>query len=120
MSTISRSALVLASLALPVTSAFAFTNEQATAGRVAFEQTCAMCHGQNLRQLPNAQLAGTEFIGRWGNRATGDLVTQARSTMPPDNPGGLPPDTYTNIVAYLLQANGGTATENELDASATA
>ena len=43
---------------------------------------------------PNAQLAGTEFVGRWGSRATGDLVTQARSTMPPDNPGGLPPETY--------------------------
>ncbi|HWN40116.1 MAG TPA: PQQ-binding-like beta-propeller repeat protein, partial [Gammaproteobacteria bacterium] len=67
-----------------------------------------------------AQLAGTECVGRWGNRATGDLVTQARSTMPPDNPGGLPPETYTNIVAYLLQANGGTATENEIDASTTA
>jgi len=40
--------------------------------------------------------------------------------MPPDNPGGLPPETYTNIVAYLLQANGGTATENEIDASTTA
>src|SRR5262245_35868995 len=120
MSTILRSALVLSSLAAPVSCAFAFTSEQAAAGRAAFEQTCAMCHGQNLRQLPNAQLAGTEFVGRWGSRATSDLVTQARSTMPPDNPGGLPPETYTNIVAYLLQMNGGTATENEIDASTTA
>jgi alcohol dehydrogenase (cytochrome c) len=120
MSTIFRSALILSALALPVASALAYTAEQATAGRAAFEQTCAMCHGQNLRQLPNAQLAGAEFVGRWGNRATGDLVTQARSTMPPDNPGGLPADAYTNIVAYLLQANGGTATESEIDASTTA
>jgi alcohol dehydrogenase (cytochrome c) len=120
MSTILRSALLFSSLAVPGSCAFAFTAEQAAAGRAAFEQTCAMCHGQNLRQLPNALLAGPEFVGRWGNRATGDLVTQARSTMPPDNPGGLPADTYTNIVAYLLQVNGGTASENEIDASTTA
>ena len=54
--------------------ATAFTAEQAAAGRAAFEQSCAMCHGQNLRQLPNALLAGTEFVGRWGSRATSDLV----------------------------------------------
>ena len=120
MGTILRSALLLSSLAAPVSCAFAFTAEQAAAGRAAFEQTCAACHGANLRQLPNALLAGTEFVGRWGNRATSDLVLQARSTMPPDNPGVLPADTYTNIVAYLLQMNGGAATENEIDASTTA
>jgi mono/diheme cytochrome c family protein len=120
MSTILRSALLLLSLAVPASWAFAFTAEQAAAGRAAFEQSCAMCHGQNLRQLPNALLAGTEFVGRWGNRATSDLVAQARSTMPPDNPGGLPADPYANIVAYLLQMNGGAATESEIDASTTA
>ena len=53
-------------------------------------RACATCHGANLRQLPNALLAGQSSLARWGNRATNDLVTQARSTMPPDNPGGLP------------------------------
>jgi alcohol dehydrogenase (cytochrome c) len=120
MSTILRSTLLLASLALPASLASAFTAEQATAGRATFEQICANCHGANLRQLPNALLGGTEFVGRWGNRATSDLILQARSTMPPDNPGGLPADTYTNIVAYLLQANGGTASESAIDASTTA
>ncbi|HSC14121.1 MAG TPA: PQQ-binding-like beta-propeller repeat protein, partial [Gammaproteobacteria bacterium] len=119
MSTI-RSALLLASLAAPVSPALAFTTEQAAAGRAAYEQTCASCHGASLRQLPNALLAGPEFVGRWGNRATSDLVRQARSTMPPDNPGGLPADTYTNIVAYMLQMNGGAASENALDAGTTA
>ena len=94
--------------------ALAFTAEQAAAGRAAYEQTCANCHGPTLRQLPNALLAGTEFVGRWGNRATSDLIAQARSTMPPDNPGGLPAETYANVVAYLLQANGGAA-ERERD-----
>ena len=100
---------MLASLAWPAASALAFTSEQAAAGRAAYEQNCAACHGATLRQLPNALLGGTEFLGRWGNRATSDLIAQARSTMPPDNPGGLPAEAYTNIVAYLLQANGGAA-----------
>src|SRR6185436_15022602 len=120
MSTILRSALLLAPLALPASLAFAYTAEQAAAGRAAFDQTCANCHGTNLRQLPNALLAGPEFLGRWGNRATSDLVLQARSTMPPDNPGGLPADTYTNIVAYLLQMNGGPPSESAIDAATTA
>jgi alcohol dehydrogenase (cytochrome c) len=115
-----RSAVALAALMLPATTALAFTSEQATAGRVAYEQTCATCHGANLRLLPNALLAGNEFVGRWGNRATNDLIAQARSTMPPDNPGGLPAETYASIVAYLLQANGGSAGENAIDAGTTA
>ncbi|HEY9183433.1 MAG TPA: c-type cytochrome, partial [Gammaproteobacteria bacterium] len=110
MSSIRRTALCLAlGVSLHALTAHAFTTEQAAAGRVAYDATCATCHGATLRQLPNALLAGPEFIGRWGTRGTGDLITQARSTMPPDNPGGLPAETYANIVAYLLQANGGTA-----------
>src|SRR5690606_12349025 len=90
------------------------------AARATFEQTCATCHGANLRLLPNALLAGPEFVGRWGNRATSDLIAQARSTMPPDNPGGLPAETYANIVAYMLQANGGTASATAIGAATTA
>jgi alcohol dehydrogenase (cytochrome c) len=120
MSTMARSAWVLAALALHASAAFGYTAEQAAAGRAAYEQGCMTCHGPNLRQLPNALLAGTEFLGRWGNRATNDLIAQARSTMPPDNPGGLPAEAYANVVAYLLQMNGGTANENAIDASTTA
>jgi alcohol dehydrogenase (cytochrome c) len=100
--------------------AHAFTEEQASAGRAAYDATCATCHGATLRQLPNALLAGPEFVARWGNRGTGELISQARSTMPPDNPGGLPADTYTSLVAYLLQANGGIASEVAIDAGTTA
>ncbi len=115
-----RNSLFLAPLALAAAPAFSFTAEQAAAGRVAYEQTCATCHGATLRQLPNAVLAGTEFLGRWGNRATSDLIAQARSTMPPDNPGGLPAETYANVVAYLLQANGGSPSESVIDGGTTA
>jgi alcohol dehydrogenase (cytochrome c) len=79
-----------------------------------------MCHGATLRQLPNALLAGPEFVARWGNRATSDLIAQARSTMPPENPGGLPAESYSSIVAYLLQSSGGTPDANAVGPGTTA
>ncbi len=120
MKSMLRTAVLLAPVALSAAPAFAFTAEQAAAGRAAYDQTCVTCHGPSLRQLPNALLAGDEFLGRWGNRPTSDLIAQARSTMPPDNPGGLPAETYANVVAYLLQANGGAPSENAIDAGTTA
>jgi hypothetical protein len=83
-----------------------FTTVQADAGRVVYEQACAACHGAALRQLPEAPLAGREFVAAWGSRSTSDLVAYMRSTMPPENPGGLPEASYLAIAAYLLQSNG--------------
>jgi alcohol dehydrogenase (cytochrome c) len=83
-----------------------FTTAQADAGRVVYEQSCAACHGAALRQLPEAPLAGREFVAAWGSRSTSDLVASMRSTMPPENPGGLPEASYLAIAAYLLQSNG--------------
>jgi alcohol dehydrogenase (cytochrome c) len=45
-------------------------------------------------------------MSRWQNRTTGELLTQLRATMPPDNIGGLTEQTYLNVIAYILQANG--------------
>jgi mono/diheme cytochrome c family protein len=53
-----------AALGLHCAPALSFTPEQATAGRAAFTETCATCHGANLRQLPNALLGGPEFVAR--------------------------------------------------------
>ncbi len=119
MSSIQRLASLasFAALGLHCASALSFTAEQAATGRAAFEQTCSTCHGANLRQLPNALLGGPEFVARWSNRPTSELIAQTRSTMPPNNPGGLEAAAYTNIVAYLLQANGAPASEAAITAS---
>ena len=76
---------------------------RADAARRATARTCASCR-MRCSRAPSSS-------ARWGNRATSDLIAQARSTMPPDNPGGLPAETYANIVAYLLQVNGGTPSD---------
>ena len=87
--------------------ALAFTQQQAAAGRATYEQTASPATAPNLRQLPGAVLAGPEFVAKWGERGTNELLAQARATMPPDRPGALSEETYLGLVAYLLQANGG-------------
>jgi len=49
MSTIFRSVLLAAPFAVPASLAFAYTSEQAVAGRAVYEQVCVNCHGANLR-----------------------------------------------------------------------
>jgi alcohol dehydrogenase (cytochrome c) len=104
-------------LALHSIPALSYTAEQATSGRAGFEQHCSVCHGVNLRALPNALLAGPEFMSRWQNRSANELIAQLRATMPPEGPGSLPEATYLDIVAYLLESNGSEASRQPLVAT---
>src|SRR5262245_11855465 len=99
-------ALSVVAAALVAPQAIAFTSDQAAAGRAAYEQSCSTCHGPNLRQLPSAVLAGPEFVAKWGERGTNELLAQVRATMPPDRPGALPEETYLALLSYVLQSNG--------------
>ena len=84
-----------------------FTAQQAAAGRTAYETNCAACHQVDLGGSNEApQLAGSSFIGQWGERSVSDLAAYITKAMPPDNPGGAGQPANTNIVAYILQANG--------------
>ena len=94
--------------------AFAFTAEQAEAGRAVFTQSCAACHGADLRTVPTAPLQGDEFIAKWRTRSTNDLLAQLRTTMPPESPGSLGEDGYLDVMAYLLQRNGNAPSEQRL------
>jgi len=92
-----------------------FTAEQANAGRAAYQNNCAGCHGADLMGYP--PLAGPGFIGSWSTRNTRDLFGLIQTTMPSDRPGSLPADTYVNIVAFILQSNGRTAGTQPLTAT---
>ena len=108
-------------LGLHLTPALSFTAEQSAAGRVAYEQYCTVCHGADLRLLPTAQLAGSEFAGRWENRSINELIAQVRATMPPEGAAGtLPADTYVDLVAYMLEVNGAAADRELLTATTSA
>lgn len=84
-----------------------YTAAQADAGRALYATNCAGCHRPDLGGLGEAaQLAGGSFLAAWGNRPVSDLIAYVLSTMPPANPGGPGPAGVTNIVAFILQANG--------------
>ncbi len=101
-------------LALPAQLSFAFTAEQAEAGRASYTQACAACHGADLRMLPTAPLAGDEFVAKWRTRSTNDLLAQLRTTMPPESPGSLGEDGYLGVMAYILQRNGNAPSDDRL------
>ena len=97
-----------------------FTAQQADAGRTAYQTAGAGCHASDLSGIGNAlPLSGLPFTGSWGNRTVGDLVGFMEGAMPPNNPGGLGEQTYLNITAFILQANGARAGNQALTANST-
>ena len=93
-----------------------YTAAQATRGREAYNASCAECHLPDLRGGFGPALAGPNFTNAWGGSSAGELLGVIRATMPPGGEGSLGDDTYLDIVAYLLQANGHAAGERELRA----
>ena len=54
------------------------------------------------------------FTDVWARRTARDLYRELRRTMPDDNPGGLPRQTYVDVMAYILELNGYPAGPDEL------
>ena len=91
------------------------TAGQAENGRAAYTRSCAICHRTDLRgNFEAPPLAGPNFLGFWGDLTPLELVERIRDTMPPDRPGRLGDETYLDIVAYLLEANGAPAGDEPL------
>ena len=82
---------------------------QASLGRRRFEQTCQVCHRSR-------EFRGSAFQAAWRGRTVGDLLQVLLDTMPPDDPGGLDPEYYADVVAYFLSLNGYPAGEEDLPA----
>ncbi len=82
---------------------------QVEAGRTAYAENCAACHGADLTNGQFAPaLKGPAFLARWGGGTIENLFEYVHSSMPPVNPGGLPDATYAAIAAFLVHENGGT------------
>jgi alcohol dehydrogenase (cytochrome c) len=106
--------VLLVAAVLPAQAVFAFTAEQVQDGLAAYAQSCAACHGADLRTLPTAPLQGDEFIAKWRTRSTNDLLAQLRTTMPPESPGSLGEDGYLAVMAYILERNGNSPSDQRL------
>lgn len=100
-----------------------FTEEQAAAGLVAYRTYCASCHQADLGGMNEARpLAGPDFMNVWVERTAQQLIEYTQLTMPtsPGIPGSLGQQTYVEVVAFLLQANGAQPSDETLTATTTA
>jgi alcohol dehydrogenase (cytochrome c) len=101
----------------------AFTKEQAAAGRTAFRENCAVCHGAKLEGIHLAlPLTGTHFDQTWRGKSLAALSFHLLR-MPPESvgePGSLGEETYTNILAFILKSNGLKEGDTALDPTVVA
>src|SRR5262245_37646981 len=116
-------AIVLASLAggsvasaQDQSSAPTFTAEQADRGHAIYRSNCQDCHGSSLDngEFGGPPLKGGWFRDRWGAGSVAVLYGYLGLTMPPDRPGALSPQTYADLVAFLLSNNGYAPGDKEL------
>ena len=99
-----------------------FTDAQAAAGRSSYFANCVGCHMADLRGSNEARpLVGADFLRTWRDRTVQELVAYLSVAMPPPpaSPGSLGPQSYVNLAAFLLAANGAMPGASELTAASS-
>jgi S-disulfanyl-L-cysteine oxidoreductase SoxD len=80
------------------TRAGVFTAAQAERGAEVYAGMCRSCH------VP-ATHSGATFAKAWNGRPLAELFQYVSEQMPKNDPGGLAPEQYADVVAYLLRMN---------------
>lgn len=86
-----------------------FANDQAQRGRDEYATECEECHGDDLRGGLNGgpPLRGLAFEHKYFDGLPASVLYVFLSTeMPPQSPGRFSPETYADLMAYVLQRNG--------------
>lgn len=86
-----------------------YTNEQAERGKKEYARECEECHGDDLRGGLNGgpPLRGLAFEENFADGLPASVLFGFMSSaMPPNAPGRLSPDTYIDLMAYILKQNG--------------
>jgi mono/diheme cytochrome c family protein len=116
--------LILAAAAVPASRSVwdgVYSREQASRGQTAYNSKCARCHGDALLGGEDSPpLVDKDFLERWNGKSVGSLVELTRGTMPSDGPGKVSRQQCTDIIAYLLGANGFPAGKSDLESDAAA
>ena len=93
-----------------------YTEDQAARGETQYLQKCAACHMPDLSGNGTATaLAGGVFMQSWTGHTLDELFNVISTTMPQGNAGSLTPDSYADIIAYMLKVNGVPASANKLE-----
>ena len=83
-----------------------FTADQANAGRWAYEQRCATCHGTSLEGTGAPALIGSAFNAQWNGKTLQQFYSYVHTQMPLGAAGVLKGQDYVNVVAYILSRSG--------------
>jgi hypothetical protein len=83
-----------------------YSAEQADRGAEIYAERCASCHGSNLDNGQfAASLKGPAFHQHWSNGSLEEPYLVMIRQMPPDDPGGLAPESYSDLLAFILREN---------------
>ena len=82
----------------PTTLRGVFTNDQADRGKDLYLALCQSCHVAIAH-------TGPVFRGHWAGRPLSDLYTFVATRMPKNEPASLAPETYADLLAYILKLN---------------
>lgn len=96
-----------------------YTEAQAKRGEKVYADTCAVCHGADLKGsefIPS--LIGPTFMANWKDKTTGELFEKIKATMPAVAPGTLTAEQSADSVAYILSVAKYPAGASELPAKA--
>ena len=83
-----------------------YTADQAFAGATLYAVHCAMCHGQDQEGTFEVPPLKGKFTANWGHAPIGALFDYMSKAMPQFAPGALSAEDNTNLLAFLLKANG--------------
>jgi mono/diheme cytochrome c family protein len=92
-----------------------YTASQASRGETAYAKTCARCHGASLGGGDESPaLTGGNFLGNWNGLPLSELQKRIKTTMPSDTVGIYDIQLVTDVIAFMLRANGFPAGTAEL------
>ena len=84
-----------------------YSASQASRGETTYAKTCARCHGASLGGADEAPaLTGGSFLGNWNGLPLSDLQKRIKTTMPSDTVGVYDIQLVTDVIAFMLRANG--------------
>jgi cytochrome c len=105
-----------------------YTDTQAGRGEQAYRLHCGYCHRDDLAggffddgtgrapALAGPRAFDSSLEERWRDATVGQMLLDIGTTMPQQEPGSLPVQTYVDILSFLLSKNEVPAGTSELPA----
>ena len=98
-----------------------YSEAQVASGKQSYDRYCAECHHMTLKGTGHGpELAGPNFLAKWGEKTVAELFTQIQTGMPAAAPHSLPESTYVAITAHVLRVNGAASGDKDLRADSKA